>query len=241
MSDVALIYLQVGLPQTLGLPDASDPMDRPWTTGFFKKAVSGRIWLGETNLDGDGQADLKYHGGPDKAVNVYPGEHYSYWRQLLGIDELSYGSFGENFTIEGLLEAEVCIGDQFEIGDAVVQVSQPRQPCWKLGRRWRIKDLPVQLQDTGKTGWYLRVLREGKVGAGDRLTLTEKGDAAWSVARANEVMHQRKGDREAARELAACAGISRSWRETLQRRAETGEVEDSSARLKGRDSDARHD
>ncbi len=229
----SLLSIQVALPQHCGDAESDEPMDRPWTTGFFKKPVSGQVWLGRTNLDGDGQADLKHHGGPDKAVNAYPFEHYAYWRKQLGIDELPHGGFGENFTVEGLLEAEVCIGDRFEIGDAVVQVSQPRQPCWKLARRWRVKDLAVQVQDNGRTGWYFRVLREGRVGAGDQLSLAEKGDVAWSVARANDVMHRDKNDRQAARELAACSGLSISWRETLQRRAGSGEVEDTSARLEG--------
>ncbi len=208
-------------------------MDRPWTTGFYKEPVSGPVRLGQANLVGDGQADLKHHGGPDKAVNVYPVEHYGYWSGQLGIDGLVHGGFGENFTIEGLLESDVCIGDKFEVGEALVQVSQPRQPCWKLARRWRVKDLAVQVQDSGRTGWYLRVLREGVVEAGNHFVLAERGNVDWSVAAANAVMHVEKSDCGAARDLAACAGLSDSWRETLLRRAGSGEVEDASARLEG--------
>jgi len=228
-----LLSVQVGVPQPCGDPESNDPMDRPWTTGFYKTPVSGRIWLRRTNLDGDAQADLEHHGGPDKAVNVYPVEHYVYWRKQLGIEALTHGGFGENFSIEGLLEDEVCIGDQFGIGDAVVQVSQPRQPCWKLARRWRVKDLAVRVQENGRTGWYFRVLREGRISAGDPLTLIGKGDVDWSVARANEVMHLRKDDRTAASRLAGCAGLSESWRNTLEKRSGSGEVEDTTARLDG--------
>ena len=136
--------------------------EEPWTTGIFKTTVCGPVWLGKLNLAGDAQADLSVHGGIHKAVNVYPSEHYSYWRQDIHLPDMPYGAFGENFTTYGLLEDEVCIGDMFGIGDAVVQVSQPRQPCWKLERRWGIKDFVIRIKETGRIGWYLRV-SEGRI------------------------------------------------------------------------------
>ncbi len=233
MSVVELISLNVGLPRTHGRTDAYDAMDKEWTTGFFKEPVDGPVWLGQTNLAGDGQADLQFHGGPDKAVNVYPGEHYAYWQAALGIAKLPAAAFGENFTTSGRLEGDVCIGDVFQIGDALVQVSQPRQPCWKLTQRWRVKDLAVQVQQTGRTGWYLRVLREGAVEAGMRLGLVERPHPEWSVAVANEVMHFSKQDLAAARSLAECPLLSGSWRESLLRRAATGMSASAAARLEG--------
>ncbi len=149
-----IISLQVGQPRTVGGRESSDPFDEVWTTGFFKLPVTDPVWLGTTNLNGDGQADLKNHGGPEKAVNVYPVEHYPYWQQVLGATEFPFGSFGENFTTDGLLETEVCLGDIFEVGSALVQVSQPRQPCWKLARRWRIKDLALRVQESW-TNWMV--------------------------------------------------------------------------------------
>ncbi len=169
-----VLSLQVGLPKTVGSAQSPDPMDQIWTTGFFKAPLSGLVWLGLSNLAGDGQADLENHGGLEKAVNVYPIEHYSYWTRALDLPELPPGAFGENFTTVDLLESTVCIGDVFKIGESLVQVSQPRQPCWKLARRWRVKDLAVQVQKTGRTGWYLRVLREGRVQAGANLILIER-------------------------------------------------------------------
>ncbi len=230
---VELISLNVGLPRTLGRPDVRAAMDRPWTTGFVKDPVAGPVWLGRTNLAGDGQADLQRHGGPEKAVNVYPEEHYPYWQVALGIGPLTAGAFGENFTIGGALEGDVCIGDVFQVGDALVQLSQPRQPCWKLTQRWRVKDLAVQVQQTGRTGWYLRVLREGTVEAGAVLSLIERPHPEWSVAAANEVMHHRKKDLAAARALADCPLLSVNWRESLSRRAATGVSASTAARLEG--------
>lgn len=228
-----LLSIQVGLPRTVGRPDASDPMDQTWTTGFFKKAVPGPIWLSQTNLAGDGQADLKYHGGPDKAVNLYPVEHYPHWVKQLQLTELTNGCFGENFTTSGLLETTACIGDVLAIGQALVQLSQPRQPCWKLARRWRIKDLARQVQYSGRTGWYFRVLQEGEVAAGLPFTLVERPYPEWTVAVANDIMHRRTTDRDLAGKLAECPALSSSWRDTLARRARTGSVVDPTPRFDG--------
>ena len=190
-------------------------MDRPWVTSFFKDPVDGPVWLGLTNLAGDGQADLENHGGPDKAVLAYAAAHYPLWRAELGRPDLPYGAFGENFTIAGLTEATVCIGDVYAIGEARVQVSQPRQPCWKIARRWRIKDLTARVRETGRTGWYLRVLTEGYVEPGLPVTLIERPYPQWTVARATEIMHRRREAPAAAAELAACPLLSTAWRETL--------------------------
>lgn len=228
-----LLSLQVGMPQTIGRADASDPMDRTWTTGFFKVPVSGSVWLWSDHLEGDGQADLQNHGGPEKAVNVYPAEHYGHWKQNLCLPDLPLGAFGENFTTRGLSEGDVCIGDVFEIGGALVQISQPRQPCWKLARRWRVKDLALRVQRSGRTGWYFRVLREGHVRSGTDLTLVERPCPEWTVAAANAVMHEHLHDTEVVRALAACQSLALRWRDTLIKRVTTGTVGNSAARLYG--------
>jgi MOSC domain-containing protein YiiM len=228
-----IISLQVGQPRTVGSRESSDPFDEIWTTGFFKQSTSESLWLSTVNLAGDGQADLANHGGPEKAVNVYPVEHYPYWLETLPLPDLRPGAFGENFTTTGLLESDVCIGDVFEIGESLVQISQPRQPCWKLARRWGIKDLALRVQETGRTGWYFRVLREGHVQAGNRLLLVERRHPNWTVFSANEVMHCRTQDRQAAQDLADCAELSSRWRDKLDRRARTGTIESTSSRLDG--------
>lgn len=230
---MTLISIQVGQPQTHGRPDAIDPTEKPWTSAIFKQTVAGPLLLSRTNLAGDRQADLENHGGPDKAVNAYASEHYSYWQEVLGITLLPNGAFGENFTTAGLVEDVVCIGDVFKIGKAVVQISQPRQPCWKLARRWRIKDLALQVQETGRTGWYFRVLDEGEVEAGNTFTLVERRHPQWTIATANEIMHRRKTDFDAAHALASCPDLSISWQQSLSKRASTGRAAGTAARLDG--------
>lgn len=172
------------------------------------------VWLGKTNLVGDGQADLKLHGGPDKAVLAYVAEHYSFWRKELRLD-LQYGAFGENFTISGLTENEVCIGDVYAVGEAVVQVSQPRQPCSKLARRWKMDDLVQRVHTSGRTGWYFRVLKEGYVEGELPITLLERPFPKWTVFRAYEVRFGPKTMIESVISLAECASLSSRWRDAL--------------------------
>lgn len=209
-----LLTVQVGLPKQLGTPGAPDPMDQPWTTGFFKSPVTGPVYLAKTNLAGDGQADLALHGGPEKAVLGYAAQHYPHWRQELNQPEFPYGAFGENFTIRGLTEAGVCIGDTFTVGDAQIQVSQPREPCWKLARRWRLKDLPKRVIATGRSGWYFRVLTEGTVEHGLPLILLERPLPQWSITRVSHAFYHRTED---AAELASCQLLSPAWRQYFSR------------------------
>lgn len=211
-----LLSIQVGQPTDYGRDDAADPHDRRWTTAFFKSPIAGPVFVGRTNIAGDAQADLEHHGGADKAVLAYAAGHYELWRDELARPELCFGGFGENLTIAGLTEESVCIGDVWLLGEAHFQVSQPRQPCWKLARRWRTKELAALVIANGRSGWYLRVLREGMIDAGQPLTLIERPHAEWSVARANQVMHQRPSDRAMASELAALPELSSAWRHGLQ-------------------------
>lgn len=217
---IRIVSLRIGQPRTYGQEGAAHPFDRPWTSAIAKEEVARPLWLSTTGLEGDAVADTKVHGGPEKAVLVGAIEHLAFWREHLDRPDLGPGAFGENVVVEGALERDVCIGDRFAVGDALVQVSQPRQPCWKQARRWRRMDLAVQMQRTGRTGWYLRVLREGHVAPGDELVLVDRPLPAWSVARANEVMHGRPVDRIAAGELAAIPLLALRWRESLQRLAE---------------------
>ena len=211
--------LQVGQPQEHGTPGAEDPMDRPWRSGIVKEPVAGPTRLGTTNLEGDGQADTKNHGGVDKAVCVYPMGRYPHWEARLGRD-LPPGAFGENFSVAGQDETTVCIGDVYRVGEAVVEVSQPRAPCWKLARRWKAKKLALWVQETGYTGWYLRVLETGTVEAGQRLVLQERPYPAWTVMRANELCYHQTEDCDAAAALLACPALSVSWGTSLRQRVE---------------------
>jgi MOSC domain-containing protein YiiM len=209
-----VLSIQVGRPRRYGVEGAADPLERAWTSGIAKEAVEGPLHLGSTNLDGDEQADRVAHGGPDKAVLAYAASHYPLWRADLGRD-LPFGAFGENLTVLGLDEQTVCLGDVFTLGTTRVEVSQPRGPCWKLARRWGIPDLTARVEATGRTGWYLRVLEEGSVEAGQPLRLVARLYPEWTVARATAAMRNRKADPGTAAALAACPALSASWRETL--------------------------
>jgi MOSC domain-containing protein YiiM len=156
------------------LPKEIEFEDQKVLTGIFKEPVKGRIMLRTINLDGDKQADLTVHGGPDKAVYAYPIEHYEFWRKVYPNMEMPNGMFGENFTIEGLAESEVSVGDAFQIGSSKVIATQPRMPCYKLGVKFRRMDVLKKFLASGRSGIYFRVLQEGEVGAGDSIVQIEK-------------------------------------------------------------------
>lgn len=210
-----LLSIQVGLPQTFKIEDNFDQKKHSWTTAIFKHPIQGPIWLGRTNLEGDGQADLRYHGGPDRALLGYAAAHYPIWREELNRPELAYGTFGENFTIAGLEEESICIGDTFAIGEAQIQVSQPRQPCWKLARRLGIKNMVSRVQKKGWGGWYFRVLLEGYVEQNLPLILLNRPFPQWTIAQTYKIMSKRKTFPQAASELAACPLLSQDWRNHL--------------------------
>jgi MOSC domain-containing protein YiiM len=216
-STLEIVGLQVGLPEIQGEAAAEDPMDREWTTGFYKQPVHSARMATALGIEGDGQADLVNHGGEDKAINAYPLEHYACWASELSLPVI-HGGFGENFTTRGLTEEEVCIGDIFEADGLAVQITQPRQPCWKLARRWRIKQLPALVINSGRTGWYFRVLQPNKVSAGVLLKLKSRPHPEWTVHRANDVMHHQKSDRKLAEALSNCEALSLSWKTAMAQR-----------------------
>lgn len=219
---IQLLSIQVGLPQSYTGQTEIGPADNGWTTAFAKQAVSGPVRVGKNNVDGDGQASTKTHGGVEKAVCVYPWEHYDYWQRCLTLPKLVYGAFAENFTTQGLLETEVCIGDTFACGEAIVQVSQPRPPCWRLSRWWGVKDLAYRMEQTGRTGWYLRVLQEGIVELGAHMELVERNFPEWTVARAHELMYKPEAEvdqiKAQIKALMDCRLLSESWRDALSKK-----------------------
>jgi MOSC domain-containing protein YiiM len=151
-------------------------------TSIFKSAVEGRVAVRQHNIDGDRQSDLTVHGGPYKAVYCYPGEHYDYWREQLPDAELSAGAFGENLTTEELTEEAVWIGDQYRVGSALLQVTQPRMPCYKLGIRFERADMVKRFWQSGRAGIYFSVVEEGAVAAGDPIERVARGLEEISVA-----------------------------------------------------------
>lgn len=178
----------------------------------------GSVRLGRFNLAGDGQADLRVHGGEDKAVYVYPFEHYAFWASETRNNDFSPGQFGENFTTTGLHEDDVCIGDVFQIGNARVQVSQPRIPCFKLGIRMGDVEFPARFVAAARTGFYLRVLREGSVTAGDIIERIERTANSLTVRTIFDLRHSRHGTREEYTRAAQLAGLSASWCAAFEKR-----------------------
>ena len=215
-----LLSIQTGVPTSYPANAESPLGSIPWTTGFYKTPTSQIVSIGLEGIDGDGQADLANHGGPDKAICVYASEHFSYWRVFLKNDQMDAGGFGENFTTEGLEETQICIGDRFQIGSAIVEVSQPRQPCWKLARRWDCKALTPEVQRTGKTGWYLRVIQPGEARAGETFQPVADGPVSseWTIAAANKVMHEAETPKKRIQELVSVTALSQSWKEQLSKR-----------------------
>ena len=155
----------------LGQPRTIDWDGRPVTTAFFKEPVSGRVRVRKLGLDGDKQADLKVHGGPKKAVYAYPSEHYDYWRNELPDVEFPWGSFGENLTVSGLSEDKIRIGDRLEAGSSELAVTKPRLPCFKMNVRFQRDDMMKRFQEAGLSGFYLEVVQEGELKAGDKIKL----------------------------------------------------------------------
>lgn len=215
----------------VGTPAPMDHRGKTVSSGIVKTPVSGPLWLSRIGLEGDAQADLKNHGGPEKAVCVYPLEHYPYWEERLG-RTLRPGSFGENFGVEGLVEPGVCIGDTYRVGRATVQVSQPRQPCFKLAARHGVKELALWVQETGFTGFYLRCLESGTVSPGDGIEWISRPEGTVSVAEANRVMHRDRRDVAGIERLLSVAELSANWRRTLTKRL-SGAMESTAPRLEG--------
>ncbi len=191
-------------------------------TGIFKMPVSGSVRVKRHNLDGDGQADLDNHGGEHKAVYAYSLDHYAYWQKVLNREKMDCGQFGENLTIAGLDESESCIGDQLQIGSALFAITQPRVPCYKLGIRFADASMPKLFSESALTGFYLSVLREGTVEAGDAVEVVKRGYGKLPV-RTLFVAYLKAGDDDAARILARALEVpelSPAWRAQITQRLE---------------------
>jgi MOSC domain-containing protein YiiM len=209
-----IVSVNVGMPAPLRRADGAEV-----SSGIVKAAVAGRVRVGRTNLAGDGQADLSVHGGPDKAVYAYPHEHYARWAAELGRDDLVPGIFGENLTVEGLAEDDVLIGDRFRAGTALLEVSQPRMPCFKLGIRMGDPRFLKPFLQSGRTGFYLRVLEEGDVAAGDAIARAGSGDPDVSVREVTRLFAG-GGSAEALSRAAGAPALTDGWRLWLLERAD---------------------
>jgi MOSC domain-containing protein YiiM len=216
-----IISLNVGLPREVSWHG------RIVTTGIFKEPVAGRVMMCKLDLDGDRQADLTVHGGEYKAVYCYPVEHYAYWRKELPGRDLPMGMFGENFTTDGMLENEVHLGDRFVIGSAEVIVTQPRLPCYKLGIRFGADDMVKRFLASARTGFYLAVMQEGQVGAGDGIALISRDANAVPVSEVTRLYLSKRfapEDLDSLRRMMKVQALPESWKGYLQERMQKANV-----------------
>lgn len=207
-----LVSVNVGRPRPVSYRDGIV------STGIYKESVTGHVWVRRLNLDGDGQADLKVHGGEHKAVYAYPFEHYAFWQRDLGRNDFTHGQFGENLTVEGLIEDAVYIGDVYRIGEALLQVSQPRSPCFKLGIRMGDAQFPARFTAENRTGFYLRVLEEGPVQADDAIRCVERAKDSVSVRDTFRLRHGSGGTRDEYARAARVGALSPSWHAAFEKR-----------------------
>jgi MOSC domain-containing protein YiiM len=206
-----VVSVNVGFPRTVRWKG------RDVTTGIFKEPVEDRVSLRRLNLDGDRQADLSVHGGAAKAVYAYPLEHYTFWHKELG-EELPFGAFGENLTVEGLpLEEEAAVGDRFRVGTAALVVTQPRLPCYKLGLRFRREDIVKRFLASRRTGYYLAVEVEGDVGPGDHVEMIARDPARIPVAEITRVYASDRDDRATIERLVALDALPDDWRSYFEK------------------------
>jgi MOSC domain-containing protein YiiM len=207
-----IISVNVGLPR-LVLRNGE-----PVSTGIFKEPIAGRVVVRTLNLDGDRQSDLSVHGGPQKAVYLYPSEHYDFWKHELPEMDLPWGMFGENLTTTGLLETEVHIGDKFRLGTAELMVTQPRMPCYKLGIRFGRADIIQRFLVSERTGFYFSVLKEGELGAGDQIERLEKNDSGVTVVDITRLYSSDRENVDLMRRAIATEALPDSWREYFRKR-----------------------
>lgn len=205
------------------------------SSGIAKAPTDRPTYLGLEGFDGDEQADRRVHGGVEKAVHHYAYDHYEVWKCELGMLQplASPGAFGENLSTTGLTEADVAVGDVFRLGDALLQVSQGRQPCWKLNRRFGVPDMARRVQVSGRTGWYYRVLQPGIVKPDAALDLVDRLAPEWTLLRLWRALYVERLNRIELEGMAALEVLAEGWRKYAVRRLRSGRVEDWSRRLEG--------
>ncbi|RPE79889.1 MOSC domain-containing protein [Vulcaniibacterium tengchongense] len=211
------------------------PYTRPGSASAIdKRPVEGPVRVGALGLAGDEQGDRRVHGGPDKAVHHYPFEHYRAWREELGdLEPLrAPGGFGENLSGRGWTEDAVCLGDRYRIGGVLLEVSQGRQPCWKLNDRFGVADMARRVQASGRTGWYYRVLEPGLLQAGAAIELMERPHPQWPLRRLGALLFERRLDPGELRQALELPLVP-SWRRLFEARLQRGEIEDWSRRIDG--------
>ena len=223
----------------VGLPEEISDGKQTILSGIYKMPVGGRVMARRLNLDGDGQADLESHGGEQRAIYAYPWIHFQHWARHMGRDGFPPGAFGENLTLDDVTEEDVCIGDRFRVvpgggtggggsgaGEAVLEVTQPRPPCFKLEMRLAAPGFAKTFLRSGRVGFYLRVIAEGEIGAGDEMVRIAEGPEQMSVRRVSELMYFDKGNLADAERALGIPALSPGWRDTFRQRVEAAERKD---------------
>ena len=225
--DVEIIGLFAGAPETRW-PDKPD-------SAIDKRPVTGLVEINETGLVNDQQADLRVHGGLEKAIHHYAADHLDFWKSTFPDHTARFrsGGFGENISTTGMTEHQICLGDIFSLGTARVETCQGRQPCWKLNAHTEIPSMAVEFQKSGKTGWYYRVVENGKVQTGDRMRLLARPNPRWLLSDIIAARFDSGLDADIAAEIAALPALSESWRTSFARKAVRQTDEDTSLRLTG--------
>lgn len=208
------------LSVNVAMPRSVTYRGRTYETSIFKKPVNGRVRVRHLNIDGDTQGNPKTHGGPDMAVYAFGHEHYAHWAADLGRNDLAYGAFGENLTVTGMMEDEISVGDVFAIGEARLQVSEPRTPCHKLAMKFEDDDLPRRFAATGHVGFYFRVLQAGEIGAGDDIRPVSRDPAGLTIAEVLTLWADKGADRARLARALAVPALSATWRARFARRWE---------------------
>lgn len=210
--------IRTGKIKQLGQIEASEPMNRPWETAIYKELQEGRVLLMKTGLQGDQVANPELIDDYACVLFAYPAHHYEFWLDNLQVDKVEEGNVGENLVVDNADEFTTFVGDTFQFGEAIIQVSQPYEPNWHQSYRVQNLDFALRMQETGRTGWCYRVIEEGYVQAGVDLHLIDRPHPEWSIAAVNEVLYEKKDNLRLAYELSHCAALSLSWRRMLSDR-----------------------
>ena len=206
-----VISINIGKPITFNVGN------KPFVTSIFKTPIKAPVYLSQTNFEGDGQADVVNHGGVDKAVCLYPYEHYVYWGEVLN-KQLDLGAFGENITVKGMIETDVHIGDVCQLDEPIVQITQPREPCYKIAKRYNLKQFPMLIQETGYSGYYLKVIEEGYVNEQSSMKLLEKHPSFVTVDSVNKVLYHDTENSSSIKKILSVDALAGSLREKLTKR-----------------------
>ena len=213
-----ILSIQVGKVVTLGDENSSNITKKQITTASYKHPIFTEAKVTKLSIIGDSVADTIHHGGVDKAIFANSFKNYKRWQEFLNKDELSFGALGENLTFEGIDEEDVCIGDDHKIGSVTLEVSQPRQPCWKISRMWEQKDFMQEIYTSGRTGWYYRVLQEGSFKANDMVELVSRVQNPITILEANKVMRNPKENQSKAQELLSLDILALAWSNGLRKK-----------------------